>query len=266
MDEELPDVEPPFSYSISPLSPHRPWVIPRRPTRTRCTASEADVAKAREAVDDLERATRQGDARLRVSVEVARGEYWIGGHEETAARRADLERGVDAGNQATSWSPAARGYFWMAANMGQFAGVVRPATGTETTAVRSRRRSKGSCRSTPPFQKGSADRALGRWHTWCRDSSAAARRSPKSTCAGSLTYGPDSMPHASTWPRRCSSAMKADAIPEFKSVWRAGQPGVGARGPRVQDAGRGAIGAKEALNRSYLDVAADREHVPPGLR
>jgi tetratricopeptide (TPR) repeat protein len=95
---------------------------------------------------------------------LARTCYWLGGHVAEEARRAQYERGIEAGRQASVMrADRPEGFFWMAANMGAMAesfglraGIkyrspVKKALETVLMIDRS-------------FQAGSADRALGRWY------------------------------------------------------------------------------------------------------
>ena len=90
--------------------------------------------------------------------------YWLGGHVVESERRAFLERGITAAQQAARVEPnRPEGHFWTAANMGELAehfglraglkyrGPIR----TELEAV---------LRIDPAYLKGSADRALGRYY------------------------------------------------------------------------------------------------------
>jgi len=53
---------------------------------------------------------------------LARTCYWLGGHVAEDTRRAQYERGIEAGRQASVLQIARpEGYFWMAANMGAMA-------------------------------------------------------------------------------------------------------------------------------------------------
>jgi len=95
---------------------------------------------------------------------LARVQYWLGGHEAESARRPALERGVEAGKRASALQPSRpEGFFWTAANMGTLA---------ESFGLRQGLKYRGEIKSEletvlrldPGFQKGSADRALGRWY------------------------------------------------------------------------------------------------------
>lgn len=96
---------------------------------------------------------------------LARVDYWIGGHAALeSARRAALERGVDAATRAVGLDPKRpEGYFWRAANMGALAesfGIMQ--------GLKFRGRIKSDLETVlkmdAGWQQGSADRALGRWY------------------------------------------------------------------------------------------------------
>jgi len=95
---------------------------------------------------------------------LARTCYWLGGHVAEDARRAQYERGIDAGRQASVLQSARpEGYFWMAANMGAMAESFGLRAGIKyRTPVR--KALETVLMLDPGFQQGSADRALGRWY------------------------------------------------------------------------------------------------------
>jgi|SRR5688572_14398844 len=95
---------------------------------------------------------------------LARACYWLGGHVAEHARRAQYERGIEAGRQASVLqSKRPEGYFWMAANMGAMAESFGLRAG-----IKYRSPVKNALETVlmldPGFQQGSADRALGRWY------------------------------------------------------------------------------------------------------
>ena len=124
---------------------------------------------------------------------LARAMYWLGGHETTEdARRKALERGVEAGRQAADVEPMRpEGHFWMAANMGALA---------ESFGLRQGLRYRGAIREAlervltldPGFQRGSADRALGRWYHKVPRLFGGNNRKSEEHLRTSLTYDPDS--------------------------------------------------------------------------
>jgi len=95
---------------------------------------------------------------------LARACYWLGGHVAEDARRAQYERGIEAGRQASVLQTARpEGYFWMAANMGAMAESFGLRAGIKyRTPVR--KALETVLMLDPGFQQGSADRALGRWY------------------------------------------------------------------------------------------------------
>ena len=95
---------------------------------------------------------------------LARTCYWLGGHVAEDARRAQYERGIEAGRQASVLQSARpEGYFWMAANMGAMAESFGLRAGIKyRTPVR--KALETVLMLDPGFQEGSADRALGRWY------------------------------------------------------------------------------------------------------
>jgi hypothetical protein len=98
------------------------------------------------------------------SWKLARACYWLGTQGPNAGRRASLERGVTAGEQAAKITPARpEGHFWLAANMGALAESFGAMQG-----LKYRGRIKDALERTlaidPAWQQGSADRALGWWY------------------------------------------------------------------------------------------------------
>ena len=95
---------------------------------------------------------------------LARTCYWLGGHVAEDTRRAQYERGIEAGRQASVLQSARpEGYFWMAANMGAMAESFGLRAGIKyRTPVR--KALETVLMLDPGFQQGSADRALGRWY------------------------------------------------------------------------------------------------------
>jgi tetratricopeptide (TPR) repeat protein len=130
---------------------------------------DADEAyRQRENLTSAERAASYWAERSNVDFEaawkLARACYWIGTHEAQRNRRATLERGVNAGENATRLaSGRPEGHFWLAANMGRLAesfGLMQ--------AMKYRGRIKDELEKVlavdPSWQGGSADDALGQWY------------------------------------------------------------------------------------------------------
>ena len=95
---------------------------------------------------------------------LAKACYWLGTHGAEPSRRAALERGVAAGEQAAKLQPSRpEGHFWGAANMGALAESFGLSQG-----LKYRGRIKDALSRVlainPAWEQGSADRALGWWY------------------------------------------------------------------------------------------------------
>jgi tetratricopeptide (TPR) repeat protein len=95
---------------------------------------------------------------------LARACYWLGGHVQAGERRAQYERGIEAGKRAVDINEARpEGHFWLAANMGTLA---------ESFGLRAGLRYRGAVKRElervlaidASYGEGLADRALGRWY------------------------------------------------------------------------------------------------------
>jgi len=123
---------------------------------------------------------------------LARACYWLGSHVVQAERRAQFDRGIAAARRAVAADPrAAAGHFWLAANMGAMA---------EAAGIRAGLRYRGEIKREletvlaldPAFQKGSADRALGRWYFKVPGLFGGSDQKSLEHLRRSLTYDPDS--------------------------------------------------------------------------
>jgi Tetratricopeptide repeat len=95
---------------------------------------------------------------------LARAYYWLGTHAPEAERRAALERGVSAGENAVRLGPdRPEGHFWLAANMGTLAQSFGAAQGLK---YRSRIKSEleRAIAIDPLWEQASAETALGQWY------------------------------------------------------------------------------------------------------
>jgi cytochrome c-type biogenesis protein CcmH/NrfG len=124
----------------------------------------AALSKAREAVSIWSARLAKDPKDFESAWKLARAEYWLGGHDDKAARRGDLERGVEAGRQASLLEPKRpEGHFWMAACMGALAESFGMRQGLKyRTPIREAL--EKVLQIDPAYQNGSADRALGRWY------------------------------------------------------------------------------------------------------
>jgi hypothetical protein len=123
---------------------------------------------------------------------LARACYWLGGHVAEDSRRAQYERGIEAGRQASVLQAnRPEGFFWMAANMGAMA---------ESFGLRAGIRYRGPVKKAletvlmldPDFQQGSADRALGRWYQKVPGLFGGSKGKSVEHLQRSLTYDPAS--------------------------------------------------------------------------
>jgi hypothetical protein len=155
-------------------------------------AGREDLAKARAAsaiwADRMEKNAKDFEAAWKV----ARAKYWLGTHAPEGERKALLEGGIAAGQRATSLEPKRpEGYFWIAANMGALA---------ESFGMRQGLKYRGDIKDNlltvlklaPAFQKGSADRALGRWYYKVPGLFGGSKQKSEEHLRKSLTYAPDS--------------------------------------------------------------------------
>jgi tetratricopeptide (TPR) repeat protein len=123
---------------------------------------------------------------------LARAEYWLGTQGPDDRRRPALERGTAAGRTASTIEPSRpEGFFWMAANMGALA---------ESYGLRQGIKYRGDIKNAlekvlmidPAFQKGSADRALGRWYFKVPGLFGGSKTKSVEHLQKSLTYDPNS--------------------------------------------------------------------------
>jgi tetratricopeptide (TPR) repeat protein len=122
-----------------------------------------DLNAARQAADLWAARARSGSD-FDAAWKLAKACYWLGTHAPEKDRRAALERGVAAGEQAARLQPARpEGHFWAAANMGALAESFGLSQG-----LKYRGRIKDALLKVlainPAWEQGSADRALGWWY------------------------------------------------------------------------------------------------------
>ena len=151
-----------------------------------------DMARAQRAVE-IWTSRLAGNARdFESAWKLARAQYWLGTQGPMDGRRAALERGTEAGRTASTIEPARpEGYFWMAANMGALA---------ESYGLRQGIKYRGPIKDAlekvlmidPAFQKGSPDRALGRWYFKVPGLFGGNKKKSEEYLRKSLTYDPNS--------------------------------------------------------------------------
>jgi thioredoxin-like negative regulator of GroEL len=153
----------------------------------------ADVTKAQAAADIWQQRLAGNPRDFEAAWKLARASYWLGGHAVAADRRTALERGVDSGMRAAMLEPGRpEGHFWSAACMGALA---------ESFGLRQGLRYRGAIKEAldtvlridPGFQKGSADRALGRWYFKVPALFGGSKTKSEAHLRQSLTYDPGSI-------------------------------------------------------------------------
>jgi tetratricopeptide (TPR) repeat protein len=155
--------------------------------------NRATLASARDAAEIWDARLKSDPANFDAAWKLARAMYWLGGHDAETGRRAQLERGVEAGRKAAILEPKRpEGYFWTAADMGELA---------ESFGLRQGLKYRGEIRDAletvlrldPGFQQGSADRALGRWYFKVPGLFGGSKKQSEEHLRKSLTYNPDSI-------------------------------------------------------------------------
>jgi tetratricopeptide (TPR) repeat protein len=183
--------------------------------RTRTTLADARGAAALWETQ-LKADPRNFDAAWKL----ARVMYWLGGHESTDdAKRAALERGIDAGQKAVAVETARpEGHFWIAANMGMLA---------EGYGLRQGLKYRGKIkdeletvlRIDPRFMRGSADRALGRWYHRVPGLFGGSNKKSEEHLRKSLAYDSNStVSHFFLAETLIDMDRNAEAIEELKKV------------------------------------------------
>jgi tetratricopeptide (TPR) repeat protein len=150
-----------------------------------------NMALARQAADLW--ATRSAAGQdFEAAWKLARACYWLGTHDQEAARRPALERGVAAGELAIKIKPGApEGHFWTAANMGALA---------ESFGLRQGIKYRGRIRDElqnvlaidPAWQQGSADRALGWWYHMVPGLFGGSEKKAEEHLRRAMTFNPKS--------------------------------------------------------------------------
>ena len=152
----------------------------------------ATTARAKEAAAIWEARLQANPRDFESAWKIARAMYWLGEHDEPAARRRALERGVETARLASTLEPQRPdGYFWMAADMGALA---------ESFGMRQGLKYRGPIKDAletvlrldPGYLQGSADRALGRWYYKVPGLFGGSRARAEAHLRASLKYSPNS--------------------------------------------------------------------------
>jgi len=155
--------------------------------------NRASIDSARSAAAIWEARLKSDAREFDAAWKLARVCYWLGNHEaQENMRRTALERGITAARQAVSvHDDRPEGHFWIAANMGTLA---------ESFGLRQGLKYRGEIKSEletvlrldPGFQKGSADRALGRWYLKVPGLFGGSDKKSEEHLRKSLTYDDNS--------------------------------------------------------------------------
>ena len=182
-------------------------------------ALREDLAKAREATTIWAERLQKSPKDFESAWKLAKARYWLGTHAPEAERKTLLESGIAAGQAASTLEPKRpEGYFWIAANMGALA---------ESFGMRQGLKYRGDIKENlltvlkldPAFQKGSADRALGRWYFKVPGLFGGSRQKSEEHLRKSLTYDPNSTAsHFFLAETLIDAGRKADARAELQKV------------------------------------------------
>jgi tetratricopeptide (TPR) repeat protein len=159
----------------------------------RLYADRRNLTSARRAADLWQQALAADARNFDAAWKLARADYWLGGHAEERERRAFFETGIDAARKAIAVQPnRPEGHFWLAANMGSLAESYGMRQG-----IKYRKPIKEALetvlRIDPPFQEGSADRALGRWYFKVPGLFGGSHKEAEAHLRASLKYNPNSI-------------------------------------------------------------------------
>jgi tetratricopeptide (TPR) repeat protein len=154
-------------------------------------ANRSDLASARQAAAIWEARLAQNPRDVTSAAKLARVYYWLGTHAPQTEGKDLLEKGIAAGRAAVALEPnRPDGHFWIAANMGALA---------ESFGLRQGLKYRGEIRDElmtvlrldPAFQRGSANRALGRWYYKVPGIFGGSDTKSEEHLRRSLTYGPE---------------------------------------------------------------------------
>jgi tetratricopeptide (TPR) repeat protein len=150
------------------------------------------LASARKAADIWAAEVSADPRNFDAAWKLARVYYWLGGHAPQEERRAFLQKGITAAQQAVAGQPnRPEGHFWSAANMGTMA----EASGL-TTGLKYRKPVKNELETVlkldPSFMDGSADRVLGRWYFRVPGLFGGSKTQAEAHLRASLKYDPNS--------------------------------------------------------------------------
>lgn len=160
-------------------------------------ARRADLPSASAAANIWAARLKQRPIDFDTAWKLARACYWLGGHAPEEDRRRRLEQGIAAARAAIAAQPARpEGHFWLAANMGTLAEAYGLRAGLRYRKP-VREELETVLKIDPAFQRGSADRALGRWYFRVPGFFGGSNKKSEEHLRRSLTYNANS--HASLY-------------------------------------------------------------------
>lgn len=182
-------------------------------------ANRSDLASAKRAADIWAATLAANPKDFDAAWKLARARYWLGGHLPGDQQKRMLESGIDAARLALAAQPSRpEGHFWMAANMGALAESFGLRAGIKyRTPIR--KALEKVLQLDPAFQKGSADRALGRWYFKVPGLFGGSNKRSEEHLRKSLTYDPNSSAsHYFLAETLLDMGRKADARVELQKV------------------------------------------------
>ncbi len=155
-------------------------------------ADRAHLSSARQAAAAWAAELAAQPANFDAAWKLARADYWLGGHAPESERQRFLEDGIAAGRKAVAIdAQKPEGHFWIAANMGALAESFGLRAGLKyRTPIKTELETV--LHLDPGFQKGSADRALGRWYFKVPRLFGGDRKLAEQHLRASLAYDPAS--------------------------------------------------------------------------
>jgi tetratricopeptide (TPR) repeat protein len=183
-------------------------------------ANRTSLADAKRAAALWQEALQRRPDDFEAAWKLGRAGYWLGGHlESEPARTAGFETGMDGARKAIAVQPSRpEGYFWLAANMGGLAELKGLRAGLKYRA-QIRQNLEKVLALDPAFQKGSADRALGRWYYLVPGLFGGSNKKSEEHLRRSLAYHPQSIASryflAETYD---DMGRKADAIRTLREI------------------------------------------------
>jgi tetratricopeptide (TPR) repeat protein len=207
-----------WTLAATLVSPAAAWATPDQADAL--YANRTSLADAKRAAALWQEALQKRPDDFEAAWKLGRAGYWLGGHlENEPARTAGFETGMEGARKAIAVQPSRpEGYFWLAANMGGLAELKGLRAGLKYRA-QIRQNLEKVLALDPAFQKGSADRALGRWYYLVPGLFGGSNKKSEEHLRRSLAYHPQSIASryflAETYD---DMGRKADAIRTLREI------------------------------------------------